>query len=181
MITRDAQLILDHLRAGNIPADSAAVANNIFMIEPVNFSVHEESAQDNPYMNTTLPVDPDRALAQYIDLLALIRGAGVSVKSFPGNANTPDDVFPNNVFATVPGRFIVGHMLHPVRQQEAGRKDIRDYFTTAGYRTIDLSAQDCVAELTGPLVIDRARRLGFCGMTGRVNDAGLEAMHNFAI
>ncbi len=99
------------------------------------------------------------------------------MKSFPGNSETPDDVFPNNVFGTAPGRFIVGHMLHPLRQRETARQDIRNYFATAGYQTIDLSEQDCVAELTGPLVIDRARRLGFCGMTGRVDEAGLKAMH----
>ena len=34
-----------------------------------------------------------------------------------------------------------------------------------------------MAELTGPLVLDRARRIGFCGMTERVNDAGARAMH----
>ncbi len=66
-------------------------------------------------------------------------------------------------------------MLHPVRQKEAQRTDIREYFAANGYQTIDLSIQDCVTELTGPLIIDHARRIGFCGMTGRVNQAGLQA------
>jgi hypothetical protein len=147
------------------------------MIEPVDFRINAESAADNHYMDPAVQVDPDRALEQYIDMLALIRRAGVQVKSFHGDPRTPDDVFPNNVFSTAPGRFIVGHMLHPSRQLEATRKDIRDFFAQAGYETIDLSQQDCVAELTGPLVIDRARRLGFCGITGRVDEAGLKAMH----
>ena len=147
------------------------------MVEPIDFAISAESAADNRYMNLAGTVDPDRALEQYINLLRSIREAGVLVKSFPGDSRTPEDVFPNNAFATAPGRFIVGHMLHPLRQLETARKDIRNYFANMGYETIDLSVQDCVAELTGPLVIDRARRLGFCGMTGRVNEAGLKAMH----
>lgn len=177
MITRDPQLILDALAGGGMPANSPAVAQGVFMVEPVNFVLSEESALDNRYMDPGKPADPDRALEQYIDLLALIRRAGIPVKSFPGDPATPDNVFPNNAFATAPGRFIIGHMLHPLRQRETRRQDIRNYFTALAYATIDLSVQDCVAELTGPLVIDRARRLGFCGMTGRVNEAGLTAMH----
>lgn len=177
MITRNPQPILDALAAGGLPANSPAVAKGVFMVEPVNFALSAETARDNRYMDPGKSADADRALEQYVQLLALIRRAGVAVKSFPGDPKTPDNVFPNNVFATAPGRFIVGHMLHPQRQREASRRDIREYFAAMDYPTVDLSVQDCVAELTGPLVIDRARRLGFCGMTGRVNEAGLAAMH----
>jgi len=34
-----------------------------------------------------------------------------------------------------------------------------------------------VAELTGAMVLDRARRIGFCGITHRVDEAGCRAMH----
>ena len=176
MITRDARLILESVRSGKLPADAVAVPDRVFMVEPVNFRINEESARDNPYMDTGMDVDADRALEQYVELLALIRGVGVLVKSFPGDPAAPDDVFPNNVFSTVPGRLIVGHMLHPSRQVEADREDIRRYFSDSGYETVDLSQLNCIAELTGPLVIDRARRLGFCGMTHRVDEFGLKAM-----
>ena len=177
MITRDPKLIIEAIGAGSARADSPAVPKGVFMVEPLDFAISEETVLDNRYMKPGKPVDPDRALEQYIKLLALIRKAGIAVKSFPGDSRTPDSVFVNNAFATAPGRFIVGHMLHPQRQLETRRNDIRNYFNAMGYETVDLSAQDCVAELTGPLVIDRARRLGFCGMTGRVDEAGLEAMH----
>jgi len=177
MITRDPQIIIDAVRTGQLQANAPASPRGVLMVEPNNFRLNEESARDNQYMDLRVTTDPDKALEQYIDLLALIREAGIPVKSFAGDSRTPDDVFPNNVFGTAPGRFIVGRMLHPNRQLEAQRQDIRAYFQGQGYKTIDLSADECVAELTGPLVIDRARRLGFCGMTPRVNDAGVRAMH----
>ena len=177
MITFDPQLTLDAMRSGQLPANAPPLPRGVMMIEPNNFRLNAESAEDNRYMNLQVPIDSDRALEQYIDLMALIRNAGISVKSFTGSARTPDDVFPNNVFGTAPGRFIVGHMLHPNRQLEGQRQDVRAFFQAQGYKLFDLSDQDCVAELTGPLVIDRSRRLGFCGMTSRVNDAGVRAMH----
>ena len=177
MITREPGLITSAFRNGELPAQFPAVPKGVFMVEPVNFHVSEETALDNRYMNPAVTADPDRAMEQYFDLVQLIRDMDIPVKSFPGDAKTPDDVFPNNVFGTIPGRLIVGHMLYPGRQLEAEREDIRNYFKNMGYATVDLSIQDCVAELTGPLVIDRSRKLGFCGMTNRVDEAGVKLMH----
>jgi hypothetical protein len=83
------------------------------------------------------------------------------------------------VFATAPGRLIVGRMRHPVRQREAERSDIRAFFgELLGYDEIDLSGcDDLVAELTGSLVIDRARGVGYCGLSERCDMAGAQAMH----
>jgi len=98
---------------------------------------------------------------------------------FPGDPATPDAVFPNNVFATAPGRAIVGAMRHGVRRREAERDDIRAFFRDLlGYELVDLSAQPLVAELTGALVIDRARGIGWCGLSERCDRAGAEAMHH---
>jgi hypothetical protein len=86
-------------------------------------------------------------------------------------------VFPNNVFATVPGKLIVGAMRHPSRRPEAEREDVRTLFAEHfGYQVEELPP-GVTAELTGPLVIDRARNVGFCGLTERCDRAGAEAMH----
>lgn len=166
------------LSNAELPANSPAVPKGVFMVEPVNLRLSADSASDNHYMHLSSEIDQDRVLEQYVGLVEKIRGAGIPVKSFAGDPKTPEDVFLNNVFATSPGRLIVGHMLHASRQAETQRLDIRRYFRGQGYQEYDLSVEDCVAELTGPLIIDRARRLGFCGMTGRVNEAGLQAMHS---
>jgi hypothetical protein len=177
MITRNFDSFIEEWQKGRFEPDSPGVPLGVFMVEPLDFRVASETARDNQYMDVSRQADSDRALEQYIDLVSLIRECGVAVKSFVGNAQTPDDIFPNNVFATIPGRLIVGHMLHPTRQREASRQDIRSYFMSGDYELVDLSRQECVAELTGPLILDRARRIGYCGMSRRVNEAGVKAMH----
>jgi hypothetical protein len=112
--------------------------------------------------------------------LARALRADVPVVTFPGDAATPDGMFPNNVFATAPGRFIVARMRHGVRQREAERDDIRAFFRDVlRYEEIDLSRGDSgVAELTGSLVIDHARGVGYCGLSERCDMDGARAMHD---
>jgi hypothetical protein len=68
-------------------------------------------------------------------------------------------------------------MRYPIRQLEAERSDIPAFFHERGYEIVDLRKTNCVAELTGVLIMDRARRIGFCGISERVDRAGVEAMH----
>ncbi len=165
------------MEAACYPADSPAVPRGVFMVKPADFFVSSETSPDNRYLDTQRGADPERAAFQFEQLVKKIRGAGISLKSFPGDPAAPDGVFPNNVFATIPGRLIIGSMLYPGRRVEAHRDDIRTYFRSRGFAAVDLSGSDCVAELTGPLVLDRARRIGFCGRSERVDDVGARAMH----
>jgi hypothetical protein len=158
---------------------SRAVPKAVFLIEPEEFGLEPQSAADNAYMRMAASVDPDRALAQHRGLVRAIRRAGIPVFVLPGIPEAKDGVFLNNVFGTAEGRFVIGSMRHEARRREAARKDVRALFEDVlRYETIDLSTRDCVAELTGPLVIDRARAVGLCGMTPRVDDAGVTAMHD---
>jgi len=156
----------------------AATARSAFLVAPCDFSLAAESARDNRYMDTAFAVDPSRALAQHA-ALARALSADCPVITFPGDASTPDAVFPNNVFATAPGRLIVGRMRHAVRRREADRPDIRGFFRDVlGYAEIDLSDRsDLVAELTGSLIVDRSRGVGFCGLSERCDMAGAQAMY----
>jgi hypothetical protein len=153
------------------------VARAAFMVAPDGFHLAEESARDNRYMAAQAAFDPLRALDQH---RALQRALATELPTicFAGDPATPDAVFPNNVFATAPGRSIVGRMRHPVRQREAGRSDIRAFFTDVlGYTQIDLSTQPHPCELTGALVIDRARGIGWCGLSERCDAQGAQALH----
>lgn len=153
------------------PTMSAAM-----LVSPIGFRVSEQPV-DNLYMRRAA-VDPERAMRQHHALAAALAACGVPVLVIPGREGLDDAVFPNNAFATAPGRLIVGAMRHPVRRAEAARADVRALFTgTFGHALIDLSTEPFVAELTGPLVIDRARGVGLCGLTQRADEAGCAAMH----
>jgi hypothetical protein len=159
------------------PSDRSATPRGVFLVQPEGFTLAEQSAQDNRYMAMHDAVSSERALAQHRALQRALAGERPAI-AFPGDPATPDAVFPNNVFATAPGRLLLGHMRHPVRQREAERSDIRAFFTgVLGYATHDLRAQPGVCELTGSVVIDRARGIGYCGLSERCDAVGAAAMH----
>jgi hypothetical protein len=158
-------------------AAQATCARGVFLVAPEGFSLAPQSASDNRYMALDAGVSPERALAQHRGLQRALSAQLPSI-CFAGDTATPDAVFPNNVFATAPGRLILGHMRHPVRQREAERADIRGFFTEVlGYATVDLRQQPGICELTGSLVIDRGRGIGYCGLSERCDAVGAAAMH----
>ncbi len=180
MITRDISRFLDAAAAAR-PDFGRPTARAAFMVAPDGFQLAEQSAADNRYMAPADDFDAARASAQHRDLQRAV-SQDLPTVSFAGDPATPDALFPNNVFATacVEGhsRYIVGRMRHPVRQREAERGDIRDFFgDVLGYAPVDLSNQPHACELTGALVIDRARGLGFAGLSERCDEAGARLMH----
>lgn len=163
-------------RPHDIPAGRAATARAAFLVTPEGFSLAEQSAGDNRYMDMGKQVSMERALAQHRALQRAISRALPCI-AFSGDPATPDAVFPNNVFATAPGRVILGHMRHPVRQREAERADILGFFTQVlGCRVHDLRRQPGICELTGSMVVDRARGIGFIGLSERCDEQGAAAM-----
>lgn len=176
MITRDIAAFRDFFsRCG---ADfGAATAKAAFLVAPDGFARAEQSAGDNVYMAAADQFDAARASAEHRELQRALAQA-VPTICFPGDPDAPDALFPNNVFATAPGKLIVGRMRHPVRRREAERDDIRGWFRDVlGYAETDLSQQTHPCELTGALVIDRARGVGFCGLSERCDETGARLMH----
>jgi hypothetical protein len=166
----------DALRASHPPLDRPATARAAFFVRPDAFALAEQSATDNAYMDSG-QVDRERALREHAALVDAI-GRVIPTQVFAGLPDAPDAVFPNNVFATVPGKLMIGAMRHEVRQREAVRDDIPDWFRSRhGYTVESLVAPGVVAELTGALVPDRAAGIGYFGLTERLNRAGAEAMH----
>jgi hypothetical protein len=186
MITRDPDVFLAHART-LAPDFGPSTARAAFLVSPDGFALATQSAADNRYMAEASAFDALAALREHRALHGALSQALPTV-CFAGDAATPDAVFPNNVFATarpdaqgpdaVP-RVIVGRMRHPVRKREAERGDIRGFFRdTLGYREIDLATQAHPCELTGALVIDRARGLGYCGLSERCDAEGARLLHD---
>jgi len=177
IVTTPGEFLAAVKRCGTVRS-SAAFPASVFMIEPRDFRVSSATAGDNQYMDLAGNVDSERALAQHRSLVKLIQSLALEVKVFPGDPSQPDGVFLNNAFATVPGRLVIGRMATEERQRETRRQDVREYFVhKKNYDLADLSGENLVAELTGAMVLDRGRRIGYCGMTERVDQAGCAAMH----
>lgn len=162
-----------------LPAEpwGPATARGAMLMAPDGLSAAAVTRADNRYMDPGRRIDAARLHTQHRSLAqALARELPVWI--FPGDASTPDATFLNNAFATVPGRLILGAMRYPERQRETARADVRGFFRDVlGYEETDLSGQGCTAELTGSLVIDRRRGVGFCGLGERCDLAGAHAMH----
>ncbi|MGH8051452.1 MAG: arginine deiminase-related protein [Arenimonas sp.] len=175
MLTRDIDAFFGF--AKTCEPQYPACAKAVYLVTPEGFSLAAESAQDNVYMNMQVSVRTDLALAQH-QKLANALSQQLPVVSFPGRAKTPDAVFPNNVFATAKNKILLGHMKHPVRQAEAERPDMLGFFRDVlDYELIDLRQQPGICELTGSLIIDRARNIAYCGLSERCDEAGAEAMY----
>jgi len=176
MLTRDPVAFLAHARALS-PDFGPATADAALLVAPEGFALAEQSASDNRYMADAAAFDAARAHAEHRALHRALARV-LPTLCFPGDAATPDALFPNNVFATGNGGFLVGRMRHPVRQRETARADIRGFLgVVLGLREVDLSTQPHPCELTGALVIDRARGLGFCGLSERCDTEGARLMH----
>jgi hypothetical protein len=174
MLTRDITSFFRY--AASCEIQSRSYAKAVCLVSPDGFSLATESAKDNVYMAMQSSVKTDVAIRQH-HYLAYALSQHLPVITFPGRIETPDAVFPNNVFATANNRLILGHMKHAVRQTEADRTDIVEFFTNVlRYTCIDLRTQPGICELTGSLIIDHSRNIGFCGLSERCDEAGARAM-----
>ncbi|MFK8011152.1 MAG: arginine deiminase-related protein [Marinicellaceae bacterium] len=180
MIVKTAEAFKKATSLNTFPIKQAAAMKAAFMVSPVGFKLDEQTATDNEYMQMDQQTDTAVAIVQQMNLARKISDCGIPVMTFPGSAETPDAVFPNNAFATAHGqKYVIGAMLHENRQKETLRQDIRMFFNDMlGYKKHHINRDNAIAELTGVLVPDRARNIAFCGMTERVDDAGAQAMHD---
>lgn len=175
MLTRDVDIFFSF--AKTCEAIYPGFAKAVYLVTPEGFSLAAESAKDNVYMDLAISVQSDLALKQHRNLAHAL-SKQLPCISFPGRIETPDAVFPNNVFATARNKIILGHMRHIVRQAEAERSDMLAFFNDVlGYELIDLRVQSGICELTGSLIIDRARNIAYCGLSERCDEVGARAMY----
>ena len=177
LFTQDPEAFLAAWRALPDSPWGVPVARGAMLMAPEGLSSSAESCADNRYMDPARRIDAERAHGQHRTLARALSDE-LPVWTFPGWETTPDACFLNNAFATVPGRLLLGAMRYPERQRETTRADVRGLFTRVlGYQVVDLAETGVVAELTGSLIIDRRRGVGFHGLGERCDVAGAQAMH----
>jgi hypothetical protein len=176
MIVDTPRTFREGVAGDRFPVAHPTAARAAFLVSPVGFRLAEESATDNLYMQPGTATSEERALVEHAHLAEALQTT-LPVFTLPGSQDTPDAVFPNNVFATTREKLIVGAMRHEVRRREARRQDVQTLFTDLFAKRSERIPDETVAELTGPLIVDRGRNIGFCGLTERCDRRGAEAMH----
>jgi arginine dihydrolase len=87
----------------------------ILMCPPRHFGVLYEI---NPWMQSEVAVDADRALGEWYDLAANLRAAGAEVVEMDPRPDVPDLVFTANAGLVNGDQFVPSHFRHPERQPE---------------------------------------------------------------
>jgi N-dimethylarginine dimethylaminohydrolase len=86
------------------------------MCRPTHFAVNYAI---NPWMDPTVPVDPDLAVAQWTQLQAVYRQLGHTVEEIDPLPGLPDMVFAANGATVIDGVALAAQFQHPVRADEA--------------------------------------------------------------
>jgi hypothetical protein len=155
-------------------------ASAVLMIRPANFGANPETAASNSFQkeNASGAEIQARALAEFDGLSAALQAAGVMVEVFEDRSEpvTPDAVFPNNwVSFHADGSAWLYPMLALNRRWER-RSDILEALKAERGYTLgdvhDLSYSELdgrYLEGTGSLVLDRANRIAYAGLSPRTD------------
>ncbi len=79
------------VKQNNYPIKQAGAMKAAFMVSPVGFSLDEQTASDNEYMQMDQQTDANLAIVQQMNLARKISDCGIPVMTFPGSPETPAD------------------------------------------------------------------------------------------
>jgi len=166
-----------------VPENQAASA--VLMIRPANFGANAETALSNSFQKSTETGAgvQTRAAAEFDALAAALLAAGVRVEVFEDRSEpvTPDAVFPNNWVSFHADGSAWLYPLLAVNRRWERRPDILEALKVErGYRleeVRDLSHAELdgrYLEGTGSLVLDRANKVAYAGLSPRTDERMLE-------
>tara|TARA_Y100001973_G_C5133730_1_gene299201 strand:- start:37 stop:759 length:723 start_codon:yes stop_codon:yes gene_type:complete len=118
---------------------------------------------------TDLPVDPNIALTQWLDLVLQIQKLGGTVKTIKPTSNLPDMVFTANCGTVNKNTVVLSNMKHVERQGE--KKHFSAWFKHNGYDVVEL-IPGAIFEGCGDAVVIGDNLIGGYGF--RSNLLGLE-------
>lgn len=154
-----------------------APASKIIMVRPTGFGFNPQTAESNAFQQR-LDLEPSeiklRATSEFDTMAAKLRGLNVElvVIEEADGEQTPDAVFPNNVFSTHPdGTFCVYPMEAEARRLERQLiPSIREHFKSS--RILDLTCFEEAGkylEGTGSLVLDHENKIAFACLSTRTH------------
>ena len=160
------------------------------MVRPASFGFNPQTAASNAFQRQPSGSGDAEAielvLSEFDELATALQRAGVEVLIAPDTPQPvkPDAIFPNNwVSFHFDGTVVLYPMLAPNRRFER-REDILEQLVPQGRfrvsRTVDLThreAEGKFLEGTGSLVLDRAHRIAYAGLSPRTD---LDVLGEFA-
>lgn len=107
--------------------------HRFLMCEPRYFTV---LYQINPWMDASVPVDPDSAWRQWDHLVSTLAAAGAQIDTVPAQPGLPDMVFMANAGIVDGRRFVPAAMKHAERRAEVPHA--RAWFAARGFELVEL-------------------------------------------
>lgn len=159
--------------------------HTVLMVRPAAFRRNEETAVNNFFQAESVKTDrlPELAIAEFDQYVETLTHAGlrVIVLQDPGELDTPDSIFPNNVISFHGDRAIIYPMFAENRQRERqlnylgqlDRQGIR-FEKIQDYTAFE--EQKKFLESTGSMVLDREAKLAYCAISDRSHE---EVLHIF--
>lgn len=159
------------------------IARKVIMVRPSAFRFNIETAADNAYQvnDATLPAEAvqEMAEAEFLSVVRALESAGVQVDVFHDKGDdTPDSIFPNNIFVTFEGKLFIASMYSDNRQREFPKlKDQLDALLNfSSLEVTDFRDKNLgVLEGTGSVVLDRKENIAYACLSKRCEEAAFLA------
>ena len=159
------------------------IARKVIMVRPSAFRFNIETAADNAYQvnDATLPAEAvqERAEAEFLSVVRALESAGVQVDVLHDKGDdTPDSIFPNNIFVTFEGKLFIAPMYSDNRQREFPKlKDQLDALLNfSSLEVTDFRDKKLgVLEGTGSVVLDRKENIAYACLSKRCEEAAFLA------
>ncbi len=156
-------------------------ANNILMIEPVDFRFNVQTAVNNFFQSTTDESNETvqaKALKEFNEMVAKLRQHGVNVIVLQDTLepHTPDSIFPNNwITFHEDKRIALYPMFAENRRSERRTSDVVNLLAKEGLNTIatvdytKAEENNIFLEGTGSIILDRVNKIAYAAVSPRTD------------
>ena len=151
----------------------------ILLIRPLSFGFNPETAETNKFQNPDLGLSTgdikQYAQKEFDAFVVTLGDNGIETLVYEDRTGSdlPDSVFPNNWFATLPGKKLITFPMEAKRRRQERREDIIADFQKLGYtinRELEsYESQGLYLEGTGSVILDHQSKLAYAALSPRTH------------
>lgn len=160
------------------------IANKLLLIRPQAFGFNSETAASNTFQHDSVKpniLDIQKyALNEFEAFRLRLEENDISILVIDDNTSTikPDAIFPNNWFATMPGKSLFTFPMEAMNRRTERREDILNQLFNLGYainRELEVfEDQGMFLEGTGSMVMDHHNKMIFAAKSSRTSEVVLK-------